>query len=151
MMISQGQGSMIVAVTAGIVVRGNKVLVVQRGPASRRALLWEFPGGKIEEGENPRQCLRRELQEELGVLVATGERFEIVYHRYEDMRILLLSYLCRLVRGEPQALHCHSVRWVTQQELKGLTMTEADIPLRNALCQSGGLPESSALMGLGHH
>jgi len=150
-MISQGQGSMIVAVTAGIVVRGNKVLVVQRGPASRHALLWEFPGGKIEEGENPRQCLRRELQEELGVLVATGERFEIVYHRYEDMRILLLSYLCRLVRGEPQALHCHSVRWVTQQELKALTMTEADIPLRNALCQSGGLPESSALMGLGHH
>ena len=142
---------MVVAVTAGIIVRGNKVLVVQRKPASRRGLLWEFPGGKIEEAENPRQCLRRELQEELGVQVATGERFEIVYHRYEDMRILLLSYLCRLVRGEPQALQCHRVRWVTQRELKGLSMTEADIPLRNALCHSGGLPESSALMCLGHH
>ena len=142
---------MIVAVTAGIIVRRNQVLVVQRKPGSRRGMLWEFPGGTIEKDENPRQCLRRELQEELGVEVVPGERFEIVYHHYGDMKILLLSYLCRLVHGEPQALQCHRVRWVTQRQLKGLPMTEADIPLRNALCHSGDLPESSALVSLTGH
>jgi len=142
---------MIVAVTAGIIVRGNKVLVVQRKPSSRRGMLWEFPGGKIEKDENPRQSLSRELQEELGIEVVPGERFEIVYHPYQDMKILLLSYLCRLVQGEPKALQCHRIRWVTQRQLKELPMTEADIPLRNALCHSSCFPESSAFVSLSCH
>lgn len=131
---STGQERRIVPVTAGIVVRGDSVLVVQRKPDSRRGLLWEFPGGKIEPGEDPRQCLRREFQEELGIEVEAGERFEIVYHHYTDMRILLLSYLCHLVQGEPKALDCHSFRWVTREELRDLAMTAADTPLRDAIC-----------------
>jgi 8-oxo-dGTP diphosphatase len=142
---------MIVAVTAGIVVRGNKVLVVQRKPSSPRGMLWEFPGGKVEKNENPRQSLTRELKEELGVEVAPVERFEIVYHPYEDVKVLLLSYLCRLVRGEPRALECHRIRWVTQRQLQELPMTEADIPLRNALCHSHSFPESSAWVSLSGH
>jgi mutator protein MutT len=127
---------MIVVVAAGIIIRENKILVVQRNPATRRGLFWEFPGGKLEEGENPRQCIRRELEEELGVQVEPGRRFEIVYHPYEDVRILLLSYLCCLVQGEPQTIDCHALRWVTQKELKDLPMTSADIPVRDAICAS---------------
>lgn len=130
---------MIVAVTAGIILRNDKVLVVQRKPASSRGLLWEFPGGKVEQGEDPRQCLERELREELGIQVEAGERFQIVYHQYPDMKILLLSYLCRFVHGEPQTLDCHRIRWVTIRDLRDLPMTEADIPLRNAMCAEDGL------------
>jgi mutator protein MutT len=136
---------MIVAVTAGIILKGNRVLVVQRKPASPRGLFWEFPGGKLEKGEDPRQCLRRELQEELGIEVEAGQRFEIVYHPYPDGRILLLSYLCRRVKGEPRAVDCHRIRWVTEKELKDLPMTEADLPLRNALCADKGLLKSAGV------
>jgi len=135
----------IVVVTAGIILRDDRVLVVQRKPTSRRGLLWEFPGGKVEQGENPRQCLKRELHEELGVEVEAGDRFEIVYHSYRDMNILLLSYLCRLVQGEPRAVDCHRIRWVAEKELRDLPMTEADIPLRNVLCVSEGLLQSPAM------
>lgn len=135
---------MIVAVTAGIIIKDNKVLVVQRKPDSSRGLFWEFPGGKVKQGEDPRQCLKRELQEELGVEVEAGKRFEIVYHQYQDVKILLLSYLCRLVQGEPQAVDCHRIRWVTDRELRDLPMTEADIPLRNAMCTNNGLIQSPA-------
>jgi 8-oxo-dGTP diphosphatase len=134
---------MIVTVTAGIILKGNSVLVVQRKRASPRGLFWEFPGGKLEKDESPRQCLRRELQEELGIEVETGRRFEIVYHQYPDGRILLLSYLCRLIQGEPRALDCNRARWVTEKELRDLPMTEADLPLRNALCADDGLLKSA--------
>lgn len=140
---------MIVAVTAGIIIKDTKVLVVQRKPVSPRGLLWEFPGGKIEKGENPRQCLKRELQEELGIEVEAGRRFEIVYHQYQDLRILLLSYLCRLVEGEPQAIDCHRIRWLTEKELRDLPMTEADIPLRNAMCAGGNLLHLHGMRRLG--
>ena len=139
---------MIVAVTAGIIIRNNRVLVVQRKPSSRRGLLWEFPGGKVERGEDPRQCLKREFQEELGIEVEVGERFEIVYHQYRDMNVLLLSYLCRLVRGEPQALECNRIEWITEDELRDLPMTEADIPLRNAVCCDSRRFRSPTMRGL---
>ncbi len=130
---------MIMAATAGIMFREDRVLVVQRKPESSRGLLWEFPGGKVEPGEDPRQCLKRELQEELGIEVDVGDRFEIVYHPYWDVKLLLLAYLCRVVQGDPRPIDCYRVRWVTERELRDLPMTEADIPLRNAICASDGL------------
>jgi hypothetical protein len=77
-----------------------------------------------------------------------------VYHQYHDMKILLISYLCRLIEGKPRALGCHRVRWVTQVELQTLPMTEADIPLRNAMCSAHGPPRSPTLhrfLGPEHH
>jgi 8-oxo-dGTP diphosphatase len=137
---------MIVPVTAGIIIKDKKVLVVQRKPNSSRGLRWEFPGGKVEKGENPRQCLKRELNEELGIEVDIGRRFEIVYHQYKDMRILLLSYLCHVVHGEPRTIDCHRLKWITEKELKDLPMTEADIPLRDAMCLDGGLFHSRLMV-----
>jgi 8-oxo-dGTP diphosphatase len=141
--------SAILAVTAGVVVRDNTVLVVQRKPTSRRGLLWEFPGGKVEEGEDPRACLKRELEEELGVEVVVGRRFEIVYHTYEDVKVLLISFICQIARGEPHAIDCQSLRWMTQGELRDLPMTAADIPLRDALCSGARCLESPVTLFLG--
>ena len=123
-----------ITVTAGIIIKERKVLVAQRKPTSRRGLLWEFPGGKMKPGESPRQCLQRELQEELGIEVDVEEQFEVVAHSYGDATITLLSYLCRLIEGTPRAIDCHRARWVTSRELKKLAMSEADIPIRDALC-----------------
>ncbi len=137
---------MIVPVTAGIIIKDEKVLVVQRKPNSRRGLRWEFPGGKVEKGEDPRQCLKRELNEELGIEVDVGMRFEIVYHQYKDIRILLLSYLCQMVHGEPRTIDCHRFKWISEKELRDLPMTEADVPLRDAMCLDGGLFRSRPLL-----
>jgi 8-oxo-dGTP diphosphatase len=126
-------------VTAGIVIREGRVLIAKRPRKSHRGFLWEFPGGKMESGEDPKACLERELLEELDIGVTVGEIMEVVYHRYEIYPVLLLGYLCELKEGTPKALGCQGYRWVGKQELKGLSMPEADQPIRDKLLKIHGL------------
>jgi len=125
-----------VIVTAGVVVEREKVLVTQRKEDSSHGLLWEFPGGKVKDGEEPREALRRELKEELDIEVAVGMIFEVVYHLYPQYPILLLAYRCRIDKGVPTPLGCHDLRWVNLKELKKLAMPPADEPIRQHLCSS---------------
>lgn len=131
-----------VIVTAGIVEREGKVLIAQRRRGSDLAYKWEFPGGKIEPGESPEQCIERELHEELGIEVRAGDIYHAFFHDYPESRVLLLCYRCAIVDGEPRALECESVRWV---DLKGLRelydgrMVGADVRLVERLL-SRGLP-----------
>ena len=126
-------------VTAGIVIRKGRVLIAKRTRKSHGGLLWEFPGGKMESGEDPRACLRRELLEELDIGVKVGEILEVVYHRYERYPILLLGYRCALKEGTPKALGCREYRWVGKGELKGLSLPEADRPIRDKLLKANRL------------
>jgi 8-oxo-dGTP diphosphatase len=126
-------------VTAGIVIRKGRVLVAKRTHKSHRGLLWEFPGGKMESDEDPKACLRRELLEELDIGVKVGEIMEVVYHRYERYPILLLGYRCELKEGAPKPLGCREYRWVGKEELKGLSMPEADNPIRDTLLKGNRL------------
>lgn len=123
-------------VTAGILIKRGKVLVAKRLPESHRGSLWEFPGGKLEAGEDPRSCLKRELLEELDIEVRVGEILEVVYHRYERCPVLLLGYRCELEKGIPKALQSHGYRWVGREELEDLSMPEADWPIRDKLLKS---------------
>jgi len=125
-----------VIVTAAVVVEREKVLVTQRKEDSSHGLLWEFPGGKVKDGEEPREALRRELKEELDIEVAVGMIFEVVYHLYPQYPILLLAYRCRIDKGVPTPLGCHDLRWVNLKELKKLAMPPADEPIRQHLCSS---------------
>ena len=125
-----------VIVTAGVVVEREKVLVTQRKEDSRHGLLWEFPGGKVKEGEEPREALRRELKEELDIEVEAGMIFEAVYYPYPEYPILLLAYRCRIDKGVPTPLGCHDLRWVNLKDLKKLAMPPADGPIRQHLCSS---------------
>jgi 8-oxo-dGTP diphosphatase len=120
-------------VTAGVVIEQGKVLVTQRKEGSSQGLLWEFPGGKLENGETPRMALQRELKEELDVEVEVGPIFETVYYPYPESSILLLVYHCRIVKGLPQPLGCRDLRWVSLKELKDLAMPPADDPIRRHL------------------
>lgn len=126
----------IVIVTAGVIIEKSKALVTQRKENSSHGLLWEFPGGKVEEGEEPREALRRELKEELDIEVEVGRIFDVVFHAYSDYPILLLAYHCRMEKGIPKPIGCHAFQWVNPRELKRLEMPKADEPICKHLCSS---------------
>jgi 8-oxo-dGTP diphosphatase len=129
-----------VIVTAALIIEQGKLLVTQRMKDSSRGLLWEFPGGKVEEGEDPRGALRRELKEELDVEVEVGKLFDAVFYSYPEYPLLLLIYRCRVEKGSLKPIGCHDLRWVTPRELEELDMPPADDPIRKHLFSSEKKP-----------
>jgi mutator protein MutT len=127
-------------VTAGLMVAEGKVLLAQRKENAHQGLLWEFPGGKVTEGEEPRQALRRELREELAVEVEVGALFDAVYYSYPEFPVLLLVYRCKIRKGVPQPLASRALQWVDPRELEEIPMPPADRRLQKRL---RSLPETS--------
>lgn len=122
-----------VIVTAALIIEQEKILVTQRKREDSHGLLWEFPGGKVKEGEEPREALQRELKEELDVEVKPEMMFDGTLYSYPEYPILLLVYHCRIEKGSLKPIGCHDLRWVTIQELKTLAMPPADEPIRKHL------------------
>ena len=119
---------------AAVTVRADgRVLVAQRNIDDMLGGLWEFPGGKREEGETLAECLVREMREELDVEVGVGELLIVVEHAYTHFRITLHAFLCRLVAGEPRCLDCAAFRWATRAELEPLPMSVVDRKVAQAL------------------
>jgi A/G-specific adenine glycosylase len=109
-------------VAAGVIWQGeigvSPLLIAQRPQEGMLGGLWEFPGGKLEpEDADLPSCLRREIEEELGIAIEVGEQVAIVQHAYTHFRITLYAFHARHVGGEPQALGCAAWRWVTLDEL----------------------------------
>ena len=122
-----------VIVTAALIIEQGKILVTQRKKDSSHGLLWEFPGGKVKKGEEPRDALRRELKEELDVEVEVGMIFDTIFYSYPEYPILLLVYRCRIEKGSLKPIGCHDLRWVNLRELEKLAMPPADDPIRKHL------------------
>jgi len=122
-----------ILVTAGVIIQRKKVLVTQRKKDTVRGMFWEFPGGKVRDGEDPRKALQRELKEELDIEVQVGKPLEVVYHLYPEHPILLLAFHCRIRQGSPEPVGCRDLRWVCMDELKRLALTPADEPIRKGL------------------
>lgn len=119
-------------VACALVERDGRLLAVQRSAAMSLPLKWEFPGGKIEPGESPADCLRRELREELGVEVEIGEPLPEVAHDYPDFSVTLHPLRCRIVSGE-MTLHEHAeARWLFPSELLTVDWADADLPVLEA-------------------
>jgi len=116
-------------VTAAIIQREQSILITRRPAGSRQAGFWEFPGGKLEEGESPEQCLEREILEELGVQSKVGSIFETVFYRYAWGDILLLAYHCHLLEGAIRNLGVAEHRWVLPEHLDQFELLPADAPL----------------------
>lgn len=95
--------------------------------------LWEFPGGKVEPGESPSEALRREIAEELGCTVAVGEHIATCEHENGSGIVILDTYRCTLVAGEPRASEHAEIRWLTPAELVALDWSPADLPTVAAL------------------
>lgn len=120
-----------VVVAAGIVIEDGRVLLSRRKTGTHLAGLWEFPGGKVEAGEDPRDALRRELEEELGILTRVGEIVEVTFHRYDDAEKAVLLLFFDAVRQvgspAPRALDVAEVAWVAAEGLDPSTFPPADV------------------------
>jgi mutator protein MutT len=119
----------IIKVVCAIIERDGRILAAQRTQQQYQAGLWEFPGGKVLEGESPQEALRRELKEELAVEVAIGLPAGMTMHDYGERVIELAAFTARIIKGEPQPLDHSELRWVTSSEALQLSWAPADQPI----------------------
>ena len=122
-----------VLVAAAILVEGRRVLVTQRKAGAHLGGLWEFPGGKVKAGEDPRHALARELREEVGIEVSVGEVVDATFYRYTEpaKTVLLLFFEARreLDSPEPSALDVAAWAWAGPSELDPVRFPPADGPV----------------------
>ncbi len=117
-------------VVAALILQGDKLLVCQRTRHQVMPLKWEFPGGKIEEGEQPRDALRRELEEELGIEAVIGDEVARIVHQYPNGNAVELRFFAvHSFRGEIENRIFRDVRWSERGELTQLDFLEADLAL----------------------
>jgi 8-oxo-dGTP diphosphatase len=111
----------------------NEILCALRSPEMSLPNFWEFPGGKMEEGENPEETLVREIHEELGCTIEVYEKMKEVHHEYPNIIVHLLTYKAKIVEGEPKAKEHAELKWVPIRNLHSLEWAPADIPTVEAL------------------
>jgi 8-oxo-dGTP diphosphatase len=121
-------------VTAAIVLQDNKVLLTRRAPGQSLEGYWEFPGGKVEEGESLQECLKREIFEELGVQAEVEQdEFCVVKHQYDHGEILLVGILTYLKSHNFQLTVHDQYDWVPVDDLLSFKLAPADIPIAQKL------------------
>ncbi len=113
-------------VTAGIIVNGERILICQRQRADKYGLQWEFPGGKVGEGEGLQASLRRELQEELGIEAEVGDEVFRLRHRYPDRHVEVVFFRVASFRGQPRNVVFESIEWAPRSKLRDHNVLEAD-------------------------
>lgn len=126
---------LLLVVACAVLDRDGRILMCQRPNNKSHAGLWEFPGGKVEEGETPEQALRRELWEELSIEPCEQcfQPFSFVSHAYEDFHLLMPLFLCRQWDGIVRPRERQIVKWVFPDDLTKLNLVPADIPLASEL------------------
>ena len=113
-------------VVAAILIQDGRLLATQRGYGPWKDW-WEFPGGKVEQGEEPREALRREMQEELAVDIEPGKLVATVEYDYPDFQLSMLCFPCRVAAGTPTLLEHEAARWLSQEELDAVRWLPADV------------------------
>lgn len=122
----------VVLVAACALIDGDgRILIAQRPVGKPMAGLWEFPGGKVEDGERPEQTLIRELKEELGISVSEDCLAPLTFasHSYPDFHLLMPLYVCRRWQGIVTAREAQQLAWVRPNRLQEYDMPPADVPL----------------------
>lgn len=125
-----------IKVAAAVIRNNRKVLIAQRPASYHMGLKWEFPGGKIEPGEDAAACLKREIREELDLEIEVGPELMVVEHQYPDRKVILRCHWCQYVSGEAKNLECADFRWVIDSDMKSFDFAEADRPVVDFLLKS---------------
>lgn len=116
----------IIRVVAALIRDQGRVLITERWPHKHMGLTWEFPGGKVEDGESDQEALQREMMEELGIEVRVGSLCFQTLYAYSSNEVHLSIYRCQITRGIPQAIDVKSLDWVHQTELDKRPFPPAD-------------------------
>ena len=128
--IARGKRLLLVAACA-LVDADGRVLLAQRPEGKQLAGLWEFPGGKVEPGETPEQCIIRELHEEIGIETDIPCLAPLTFasHSYDDFHLLMPLFVCRRFRGIAQPREGQTLKWVRPKQMRDYPMPPADAPL----------------------
>ena len=128
---ADGSRPLLLVAACALIDRDGRVLLTRRPEGKKMAGLWEFPGGKLNPGETPEAALIRELNEELGIDVASNclAAFAFASHAYEGFHLLMPLFLCRRWRGTPVAREAQTLAWVRPEKLADYPMPDADRPL----------------------
>ena len=115
-----------IRVVAAVIENGGRYLITQRRATAVLPLLWEFPGGRVEEGESDAAALKREVLHRIGVDIQAGKLISFVSHPYEHYVVELYLYEARLLEGQPSAVNVGDFRWVASDDFDSYRFTPAD-------------------------
>ena len=119
---------------AAVIRDGNRILATQRGYGTSKDG-WEFPGGKIENGETPQDALKRELKEELDITVIVGELIDTIEYDYPEFHLSRQCYWAKIQNGEPVLLEHEAAKWLTKDKLNSVQWLPADIALLETIAR----------------
>jgi 8-oxo-dGTP diphosphatase len=126
-----------IRVVAAVIENNGRYLITQRRPSAVLPLMWEFPGGRVEDNETDTAALQREVRHRLGVEISVGQLISFVSHPYESYVVDLYLYECKLTRGDPSPKNVHAFRWATSAEFDQYPFTPADEASMNKLLGLG--------------
>ena len=122
-------------VVAALIWDKDKFMICQRPAHKARGLLWEFVGGKVEQGETKEQALIRECREELAVTLTVGDVFMDVIHEYPDLTVHLTLFNATIAMGKPQKLEHNDIKWITPSEIPNYDFCPADEEILAKICE----------------
>jgi 8-oxo-dGTP diphosphatase len=123
-------------VTAAIIIKEDKILIAQRSKEDKLSLKWEFPGGKLEYGETPQACLKREIMEELNLNIEVLGFMGSCIYDYGARKIELMAYKAQIISGDLKLNVHHDAKWIRVNELKDYDLAPADVELADIICKS---------------
>lgn len=118
-----------IKVAAAVIIDNNKLFAAQRKNKGELALFWEFPGGKLEEGESGESAIVREIEEELSIKVEVLKHLISIEHQYKTFSITLIAYLCKIVDGELTLKDHVDSKWLAKEQLHSVNWAAADLPI----------------------
>lgn len=132
-------------VAAAIIEHDGKILLARRRADAHYPLFWEFPGGKVEQGEDPKDCVVREIREELAIDIAVEAIYDVVFYRYPERPVLVLAYHCRWLGGEIEDVEVSEHCWVYPADVVKFELLPADIPLAKRISEEFANADSACL------
>lgn len=126
----------IIKVVAAIIIKDDKIFATQRGYGPYKGK-WEFPGGKIEQGETPEAALKREIKEELDTDISVDEYVSTVEHDYPDFHLSMQCFKCSVISGNLILKEHEAARWLAKTELESVDWLEADEKIVRGLLEIG--------------